>query len=398
MAENKDQKPETLLVAAGRDPQRNRGAVNVPPYRASTIVHPDYESFEAARHKRFEKDTIVYGRFGTPATQAFEDAVAALEGGDRCVAVSSGMAACITSILAVVKGGDHVLLPDNVYQPVRLFAGGFLSRFGVESSFYDPSVGAGISALLKPNTRLVYCESPGSQTMEMADTPAIVAAAKAHGAYTAFDGTWATPLLFRPLDHGIDLSINAATKYYVGHSDAMLGTIAMREALFERVKTTAAAQLGNCPGSEEIYLGLRGLRTLAVRIERNGRNALAVAQWLQKRPEIARVLFPALPGDPGHAIWKRDFLGSTGLFSVILKSHDIKAVAAMLDGMELFGLGFSWGGYESLIIPFDCRAYRTATKWEPEGLGLRLQIGFEDLDDLKADLDRGFARYRAALG
>lgn len=397
MSPPKDEKPETLLVSAGRDPRRNRGAVNVPPYRASTIVHPDYESFEAARHKRFEKDTIVYGRFGTPATQAFEEAVAALEGGDRCVAVSSGMAACITSILAVVKGGDHVLLPDNVYQPVRLFAGGFLSRFGVESSYYDPSVGAGISALLKPNTRLVYCESPGSQTMEMADTPAIVAAAKAHGAYTAFDGTWATPLLFRPLDHGIDLSINAATKYYVGHSDAMLGTIAMREALFERVKTTAAAQLGNCPGSEEIYLGLRGLRTLAVRIERNGRNAIEVAQWLQKRPEIARVLFPALPNDPGHAIWKRDFKGASGLFSVVFKAYPKKAIAAFVDALEHFSIGASFGGYESLVLPFDPSPFRSATKWVAEGPCLRFHIGLEAPEDLIRDLEAGFARLAAAL-
>ncbi|MGH7005846.1 MAG: cystathionine beta-lyase, partial [Alphaproteobacteria bacterium] len=317
MSSPKDQAPETLLVGAGRDARRHRGAVNVPPYRASTITMPDYAAFEVARQERFERDTVVYGRFGTPSSHALEDAVAAIEGADRVVALSSGMAACATAILSTVKAGDHVLLPDNVYQPVRLFAGGFLSRFGVESTFYDPLIGAGIAALLRANTKLIYLESPGSQTLEMADTPAIVKVAKAHGARTAFDNTWATPLLFRPLDHGIDLSINAATKYLVGHSDAMLGTIAMHDEMFVQVKTLAAAQLGNCPGSEELYLGLRGIRTMAVRLKRHAESALAVARWFQHRPEVARVLYPALTEDPGHAFWKRDFKGASGLFSVV---------------------------------------------------------------------------------
>ena len=278
---------------------------------------------------------------------------------------------------------------------MRLCAAGVLSRCGVESACYVPAIGAGIRSLLRPNTTLIYCESPGSQTMEIADTPAIVAAAKAHGARTAFDNTWATPLLFKPLDHGVDLSINAATKYYVGHADAMLGTIAMREELYERVKTVAAAQLGNCPGSEEVYLGSRGMRTLAVRIERNGKNALAVAEWMQKRPEIARVLYPALSSDPSHAIWKRDFKGASGLFSAVFRPHPKAAIAAFIDSLEHFSIGASLGGFESLVLPFDPAPYRSATKWSAEGPCLRFHIGLESPDDLIRDLEGGFARMAA---
>lgn len=396
MSRSKDQAPETLLVGAGRDSKRHRGAVNVPPYRASTIAMANYEAFEIARQERFEKDTIVYGRFGTPSSHAFEEAVAAIEGADRVVSLSSGMAACATAILSTVKTGEHALFPDNVYQPVRLFAGGFLARFGVEYSFYDPLIGAGISALMRPNTKLVYCEAPGSQTMEIPDTPAIVAAAKAQGARTAFDNTWATPLLFRPLDHGIDLSINAATKYLVGHSDAMLGTIAMRDEMFERVKVLAASQLGNCAGSEEVYLGLRGMRTMAVRLKRHGESALTMARWFQHRPEVARVLYPALPDDPGHALWKRDFRGASGLFSVVFKPFPKKAVAAMIDGLEHFSIGASFGGYESLVLPFDPAGYRSVTEWQAEGPCLRFHIGLESVDDLILDLESGFARLNAA--
>ena len=389
-------KPSTTLVSTGRDPSRSAGAVNVPSYRASTITAPDFESWEALRHRRFEKDAVVYGRFGTPGSHALEETVAAIEGADRVVPLSSGMAACATAILATVKAGDHVLLPDNVYQPVRLLAGGLLKDFGVESTFYDPLIGAGIAALVRANTRLIYCESPGSQTMEMADTPAIVGVAKARGIRTAFDNTWGTPLLFRPLEHGIDLSINAATKYLVGHSDAMLGTIAMRAELFERVKTVAAAYLGNCPGSEEVYLGLRGMRTMAIRLERHGESGLALARWFQGRPEVHRVLYPALPDDPGHAIWKRDFSGASGLFSVMFKAIPKKAIVAFVDGLEHFGIGASFGGYESLVLPFDPSGYRSATKWQAPGPCLRFHIGLEDVDDLIPDLERGCERLRAA--
>jgi cystathionine beta-lyase len=389
-------KPSTTLVSSGRHPKRHSGAVNVPAFRASTITAPDLASWEASRSRRFEKDAVVYGRFGTPSSQALEDAVAAIEGGDRVVPVSSGMAACATAILAFVKTGDHVLLPDNVYQPVRLLAGGLLKDFGVESTFYDPLIGGGIAKLMKPNTRLLYLEAPGSQTLEMPDVRALVAEAKARKIRTAFDNTWGTPLLFRPLDHGIDLSINAATKYLVGHSDAMLGTIAMRAELFDRVKTVAAAYLGNCPGSEEVYLCLRGMRTMAVRLKRHAKSALAVARWFQTRPEVERVLYPALPEDPGHALWKRDFAGASGLFSVIFKPCSKAAITRFVDGLHHFAIGASFGGYESLVLPFDPSHYRSATKWEAKGQAIRFHIGLEDVDDLIQDLEQALARMRAA--
>lgn len=389
-------KPSTTLVSSGRHPKRHSGAVNVPAFRASTITAPDLASWEASRSRRFEKDAVVYGRFGTPSSQALEDAVAAIEGGDRVVPLSSGMAACATAILAFVKTGDHVLLPDNVYQPVRLLAGGLLKDFGVESTFYDPLIGAGIAKLMKPNTRLLYLEAPGSQTLEMPDTRALVAEAKARKIRTAFDNTWGTPLLFRPLDHSIDLSINAATKYLVGHSDAMLGTIAMRAELFDRVKTVAAAYLGNCPGSEEVYLCLRGMRTMAVRLKRHAKSALAVARWFQTRPEVERVLYPALPEDPGHALWKRDFAGASGLFSVIFKPCSKAAITRFVDGLHHFAIGASFGGYESLVLPFDPSHYRSATKWEAKGQAIRFHIGLEDVDDLIQDLEQALGRMRAA--
>jgi cystathionine beta-lyase len=389
-------KPSTTLVSAGRNPRRHSGAVDVPAFRASTITAPDLAAWEASRQRRFEKDAVVYGRWGTPGSQALEEAVAAIEGADRAVSLSSGMAACASAILSLVKTGDHLLVPDNVYQPVRGFATGFLKDFGVETTFYDPLVGAGIARLMKPNTRLLYLEAPGSQTMEMPDIRTLVAEAKARGIRTAADNTWGTPLLFRPLDHGIDLSINAATKYLVGHSDAMLGTIAMRQELFERVKTVATAHLGNCAGSEEIYLGLRGMRTMAVRLEKQGTSAFAVARWFQTRPEVERVLYPALPEDPGHALWKRDFTGASGLFSVVFKPCEKAALARFVDGLEHFAIGASFGGYESLVLPFDPSHYRTATKWEAKGPCLRFHIGLEDVDDLLEDLERGLARMRAA--
>ena len=389
-------KRTTSLVSAGRNPRRHSGAVNVPAFRASTITAPDLASWEESRKHRFDKDAVVYGRFGTPSTQALEDAVAAIEGADRVVPVSSGMAACACSILSVVKTGDHLLLPDNVYQPVRLFAGGFLKDFGVETTFYDPLIGSGIAKLIRPNTRLLYLESPGSQTMEMGDTPALVAEAKARRIRTAFDNTWGTPLLFRPLDHGIDLSINAATKYLVGHSDAMLGTIAVRADLFERVKTVATAYLGNCPGSEEVYLGLRGMRTMHVRLQRHGESAFAVARWFQTRPEVERVLYPALPEDPGHAIWKRDFAGASGLFSVVFKPCAKADIARFVDSLEHFAIGASFGGYESLVLPFEPSHYRSATKWEAKGPCLRFHIGLEDVGDLIEDLERACTKMRAA--
>jgi cystathionine beta-lyase len=280
---------------------------------------------------------------------------------------------------------------DTVYQPTRQFCDLMLKKLGVETEYYDPLIGAGIVQRVRDNTRLIFTESPGSQTFEVQDIPAIASVAKARGLWLLMDNTWASPLYFKPFQHGVDVSIQAATKYIVGHADAMLGAITSNARAAKYVERSCGV-LGVCPGSEETFLGLRGLRTLDVRLERHQRSGLEIARWLQQRPEVARVLHPALPGDPGHAIWKRDFLGACGLFSVVLKPVSDGAVAAMLDGLNLFGMGYSWGGYESLVIPFDPTSYRTATRWTAEGPALRFHIGLENVDDLKRDLEAGFAR------
>ena len=386
-------KTETRIVSAGRHPEDHFGAVNPPVYHASTIIRRSLAEWRDVRGRIF--DDVVYGRFGTPTTKAFEEAVAALEGADRAVAVSSGMAACTAAILSAVKGGDHLLVTDSAYFPVRRLAETFLKRFGVETTYYDPAIGAGIADLIRDNTSLIWLEAPGSQTFEMQDIPAITAVARERGIRTGIDNTWATPLFFKPLDFGVDLSVNAATKYLVGHSDAMLGVVSMRAELFEKVKITANS-MGSCPGSEECYLGLRGVRTLAVRMKQHEANALRVAQWFQERPEVNRVLYPALPDDPGHTLWKRDFSGAAGLFSVVLEPASEAQVAALVDDLEHFGLGASWGGYESLVLPFDPTPNRTATAWRAAGPCLRFHIGLEHPDDLIADLEAGFERMRAA--
>ncbi len=384
-------KTETKIVSAGRHPEKHFGAVNPPVFRASTITRQTLAEWSDVRTRIF--DDVVYGRFGTPTSMAFEEAVAALEGADRAVAVSSGKAACAAAILSVVKGGDHILVTDSVYQPVRKFANDFLAPFGVETTYYDPTIGADITGLIRDNTSLIWLEAPGSQTMEMQDIPSITAIARERGIKTGIDNTWATPLLFKPLDFGVDLSANAATKYLVGHSDAMLGVVSMRAELFESVKI-AANNTGNCPGSEEVYLGLRGLRTMGLRLKQHEQNALKAAHWLEGRPEVNRVLYPALPDDPGHAIWKRDFKGSSGLFSTVLEPASETQLAAFIDGLRHFGLGASWGGFESLVLPFDPTSYRTATKWEAAGPCLRFHIGLENIDDLIGDLEAGFHRMK----
>jgi cysteine-S-conjugate beta-lyase len=389
---SKSKKPDTLIAHAGRHPEKNHGAVNPPVYHASTILHPNIAHFEAAEARRF--DDVVYGRFGTPTQFALEEAMAALEGGARAVSICSGAAACFTAMLAYLKAGDHVLVPDSVYGPVRNFTTGFLARFGVAFDFYDPMVGAGIEALLKPNTKVIYLESPGSLSFEVQDIPAIVAVAKARGITTMIDNTWGSPLFLRPLALGVDVSIVSGTKYIVGHSDAMMGICICTEASFKPVKQSAL-QLGYHAAPDDAYLALRGLRTIGVRLRAHEKAALTVAHWLKARPEVERVLHPALPDCPGHEFWKRDFTGSSGLFSFILRRDYTKpAVDAMLDSYELFGLGASWGGFESLAVPARVQRMRTATKWDA-GPMVRLHIGLEDVDDLIADLERGFVQLNA---
>jgi cystathionine beta-lyase len=382
-------RPATDIVHAGRDPFAHHGFVNPPVYRGSTVLFKSLESFEK-REARY-----TYGRRGTPTSEALERAVAGLEGGARTWLAPSGAAAVATTLLCLTKAGDHILVVDTVYQPTRKFCDGILKRFGVETTYYDPTVGSGIDRLMRPNTSLVYTESPGSLTFEVQDIPAIAAAAHARGALVAMDNTWASPLYFKPFAHGVDISIQAGTKYLVGHADAMLGAITVTDRLAPQLVAQAGG-MGICAGTEEMFLGLRGLRTLEVRLERHWRSGVDIAGWLEERSEVARVHHPALPSHPQHALWKRDFLGACGLFSVELKPRPRKALAAMLDGLELFGIGASWGGYESLVLPFDARPIRTATAAKAEGPTVRFHIGLEDVGDLKSDLEAGFARLAAA--
>ncbi len=386
----KSRHPATTILHSGRDPAGQHGFVNPSVYRGSTVLFPTLDALDA-----YDEQPFKYGRHGTPTTAALEEAICQLEGGARTLLTASGYQAVTTAILAFVKAGDHILMVDSVYQPTRRFCDTILARLGVATTYYDPLIGAGIADLIQPNTRVVFTESPGSLTFEMQDIGAIAKAARAREVAVIMDNTWATPLYFRPLAHGVDVSINACTKYIVGHADAMLGAITANEQTKKLVED-ARATLGGCPGSEETYLGLRGLRTLAVRLERHQRSGLEVARWLAARPEVERVLHPALPSDPGYALWKAQFTGASGLFSVILKPTPRKALAAMLEGLELFGMGYSWGGFESLIIPFNPKRYRTATAWTAEGPALRLHIGLDDVGDLIADLDAGFARLNAA--
>lgn len=381
--------PATQIVHAGRDPQAFHGFVNPPVYRGSTVLFPTVETL------RTRNQEYTYGRRGTPTVKALEQALAELEGGAGSVLTSSGYQAVTGAILAFVRAGDHILVVDSVYEPTRKFCDSLLRRLGVATTYYDPLIGAGIVDLMRPETRLVFTESPGSLTFEVQDIPAIAAVTQKRETWLLMDNTWATPLHFKSFVHGVDVAIHAATKYITGHADAMLGAITANARALPQV-IAAKEALGLCPGSEETFLGLRGLRTLDVRLARHGASGLTVAHWLAARPEVARVLHPAFPDHPGHAFWSRDFTGTTGLFSIVLNPVPHHAVAAMLDGMTLFGMGFSWGGFESLILPVEPEKVRTAQPWRAEGPVLRLHIGLETVDDLLADLDAGFARLHAA--
>ena len=372
--------PETRLVTAGREFSEH-GFVNPAVYHASTVLFPTAEVLEN------RAQPFVYGRRGTPTSRAVETAIAALEGGHDAKVCPSGMAAISTALLAFLKAGDHLLMVDTVYHPARQFCDTLLKNVGVETTYYDPLVGAGIGNLIRANTRVVYCESPGSQTMEVQDVPAIAAAAHAKGAIVIIDNTWGAGHYFKAFEHGCDVSLQAATKYLVGHSDAMMGVVTCSAETWPRFKE-AYEQLGQFAGPDDMYLTLRGIRTLDLRLERHMRNGLRVAEWLRGRSEVSTVLHPALSNAPGHLLWKRDFRGASGLFSVVLKPCAEKAVAAFLDRLELFGMGYSWGGFESLAVPF--KPHRTATTWRAEGSCLRLHVGFENPDDLMADLEQGF--------
>jgi cysteine-S-conjugate beta-lyase len=384
-------KPETRLVTAGRDSKAQHGFVNPAVYHASTVLYPTAED-QVAHRSRYQ-----YGRRGTPTSEALEQALAVLEG-DGCAGVTllpSGLAAISTALLSVASAGDHILVTDSVYRPTRNFCDGVFKRMGVETTYYDPLIGAEIAKLFKPNTRAVFVEAPGSQSFEMQDIPAIANIAHSKGAVVLMDNTWATPLYFRPFEKGVDLSIQAGTKYIGGHSDIMFGCVSANSKTLPALKTVVQT-MGLCVGPDDMYLALRGLRTLGVRLARHNESGLRIARWLAQRPEVLRVLHPAIESDPGYKIWRRDFSGACGLFSIVLKPASEKSVYVFMNELALFGMGFSWGGFESLVIAFDCTEYRTATKWAPGGPTLRFHIGLEDPDDLTADLDRGFAAMAAA--
>ena len=381
----------TRLVHAGREPFENHGFVNTPIYRGSTVLYPNAEELHLRRVK------YTYGTHGTPTTDALENAWSELAGAAGTVLSPSGLAAIAVALFSVVRAGGHLLVVDSAYRPTRNFCDTILKRLGVETTYYDPLIGAGVAALMRTNTVAVVVEAPGSQSFEMQDIPAIAAVARQRDVCVIMDNTWATPLFFPPHERGVDLAIEAGTKYLSGHSDLLLGLVSANEKYWPQLKATHES-MANCAGPEDVFLALRGLRTMELRLREAERQGLALARWLAARPEVARVLHPALPDDPGHAIWKRDFLGSSGLFSVILRPASRQQVAALLDSLELFGLGYSWGGFESLVIPFDCRSYRTATKWAPEGPALRFSVGLENIEDLQADIDRGFAALRATPG
>lgn len=386
--------PKTILTQAGRR-HAEHGMVNPAIYNASTVTFETVEALQRATSNPL--DGVYYGRFGTPTVFAFEEAVAELDGGfHRAVATSSGLAAITIALLSYLKRGDELLMVDSVYGPTRGFCDDVLAGMGVHTQYYAPEIGEGIADLITAKTRLVFMESPGSLTFEMQDVPAIAAAAKAKGVVSMIDNTWATPLYFRPLEHGVDVVIHAATKYLVGHADAMLGVVTTAtEADFIRIKKTAV-RFGNCPGPDSCYLGLRGLRTLSARLEQHQRHAMKVAVWLSKQPAVDEVWYPPLPGSRGHELWARDFEGGSGLMGLRLKTNNSAAVAAMLDGLQHFGLGYSWGGYESLALPSLGGVQRSAGDVPATQL-LRLHIGLEDPVDLMADLSAGFERLAAAL-
>lgn len=375
----------TRLAHAGRNPEEFHGFVNPPVVHASTVLFPDSRTLLSGAQK------YNYARRGNPTTDALEAALAEIEGAAGVRLAASGLNAISVALLSCLSSGDHLLITDSAYGPTRHLAETTLRRLGIEIDYYDPTIGAGIAALFKPNTKAVMTEAPGSLTFEMQDIPAIAEAAHAAGALVAMDNTWATPCFFRPLDHGVDLSIQAGTKYIVGHSDAMLGTVAASERAWDGLRETHGA-LGMHVAPDDVFLGLRGLRTMEVRLRRHMDSALEIARWLQTRPEVARVHHPALPEDPGHAIWKRDFTGASGLFAfdfVDGVSHEQSC--AFLDALRLFGLGYSWGGFESLAIPVRLKGARTATALPEGGPGIRLHIGLEDVADIRADLEAGFA-------
>ncbi len=389
-------KEDTLIAATGRNKKFTHGAVNTPVYHASTLTFETVAQMKDAYVNR-HKGALSYGRRGNPTTYALSDAMCDLEGADACFLYPSGLAAITGAILSFASAGDHILMADGVYEPTRALTTKLLERLGIEVTFYDPLIGAGIASLIQDNTKIIFVESPCSVTMEVQDIPAITTAAHAREVLVMMDNTWGTPLHFKPFDFGVDFSIHAGTKYIVGHSDAMLGTVSTCEKYAEQL-CDMSYQMGYCVSPDDAFLALRGIRTLKIRLKQHEKSAIKVAKWLEGRPEVDHIRHPAFESCPGHEYWKRDFTGANGLFSFVLKDGHETATTAMMEGMEHFKMGYSWGGYESLILTYyGIKNYRTATGWAASGPLMRIHVGLEDTDDLIGDLEKGFARFNAAL-
>ena len=393
-------KDETLLINLGRDAEQHAGMVNTPVYQTSTIIFPTLKAYKAAEkgkghYKQSQGGTASdqsYGLGGTPTVFALQEALAKLEGGEGCILFPSGLAALSITLLSFLEQGDHLLVPDSVYGPTRRFCNKELKRFGIEATFYDPLIGAGIEKLFKKNTKLVFVESPGSLTFEVQDIPAIAKVAHKKNALVVLDNSWATPLFFKPFEHGVDVSIQAVTKYIGGHSDVLMGAAIANGKHFETLKRRFR-HYGTGASPEDCAQVLKGLRTLSVRMERHYKNAMKVALWLENQKRISRVIYPPLIADKGYKLWKRDFTGACGLFTAIFDKHYPESkIEAFVDGLDLFGIGASWGGYESLALPVNPAEIRTATKWKAEGSAIRFHIGLENADDLIADLAKAFKR------
>ena len=395
-------KKETKLVLAGKNYKDNFGSVNIPVHRTSTILFPTLEAYsQAEQGKPYYKikgnvaTDYSYGTSGTPTAFALQNAICEIEGAKYCLVFPSGLAAITTTLLALLESGDHVLISDSVYWPTRRFCNKELARFGIEASYYDPLIGEGISKLIKKNTKLIFTESPGSLTFEIQDIPAITKIAKQKKIPVIIDNSWATPLYFNPFKHGVDISLQAGTKYIGGHSDVIIGVVTTNDDNLYKSLARAKKHYGITVSPDDCYLALRGLRTMGVRLKAHEETALKVAKWLGTRPEVKTILHPALPSCPGHELWKRDFSGATGLFSFILdKKYSKEAIAAMVDNMKIFGIGASWGGFESLIMPIDPSAIRTASKWPHKGNCIRIYTGLEDVSDIIKDLENGLERLK----
>lgn len=373
---------DTVLIHGGR--AQGAAIVNMAPHRASTILFDTVADLDAAKNRRFDKGTLFYGRFGTPDIFAFEDAITELEGGAGTVALPSGLAACVLPLVAFLKPRDHVLVVDTVYEPARASFDAFIARSGVDVGYYDPR--AAIEDLIRPNTRMIYLESPGSFTFEVQDIPAIAKVARERGILTVCDNTWATALFCRPLALGVDIVVQAATKYIVGHSDALVGLVTVADSAHHAPLRQAANWLGHRTAPDEVYLAARGLRTLGARLRQHHRTGLNLAGWLEGQRGVARVLHPGLPSHPDHAIWARDFTGASGLFAVLLDTEDRYTAVRFAQRLKLFRMGFSWGGFESLVLLGDPSHARTATRWQERRQLVRIHAGLEDAGDLRADL------------